>query len=178
MFIGQSVYVTLPAIAANMAPVIFKNVPVLNCPLDFGIKIGSMPLIGPRKTFRGLISGIVVSMIIVYIQYFIYKWSGLKNLSLLDYGHINIHLFGFFVGFGVMFGDIAESFIKRRLNILPSTPFVPWDQIDCVLGGLVFTRIVWAYSLKYAVTIIVLTFLIHVTIRHIAYYLRINESKW
>ena len=82
------------------------------------------------------------------------------------------------MGFGVMFGDVFESFIKRRLNMPVSKSLVPWDQLDCVLGGLIFVRIEWNYSLKYAITIIILTFFVHVIGRHIGYYIGLCESKW
>ncbi len=178
IFIGQSIYTTLPGIFANMAPIIFKNVPFLNYPIDFYIMINGKPMLGKNKTFRGLFFGIIIAMIVLYIQYFIYKFFGFKNLSLIDYDKINYHLFGFLAGFGVIFGDIFKSFIKRRLDIPPSKKFVPWDQIDCALGGLLFIRIVWAYSLRYAITIILLTFIIHISIRHLAFYLKITDSKW
>ncbi len=178
LYILKCIYTSIPAIFANTAPILSKNIPFLNYPIDFGLKLNGKPVFGEKKTFRGLLAGIIFAMILFYVQYFLFKYTVLRNLSLIDFNVVNVHLIGFLTGFGVLFGDLTESFIKRRLNIPPSGSFIPWDQIDCALGGLLFVRIVWAYTLKYAATILILTFFIHIIIRHIAYYLGLCESKW
>ena len=99
-------------------------------------------------------------------------------MTLYNFDELNIYLFGFLFGFGGMVGDLVKSFFKRRLNIAPGKSFIPWDQIDCALGGLVFGRIVWAYTLNFAISIIIITFFIHITIRYMAYFLGINKTKW
>lgn len=178
IFSLQSIYSIFPGIMANMAPVIFKKINFLNYPLDFNKKLFNKPILGPNKTFRGFFAGILTSMIIISIQYLIFKFTIFKNLNIIDFDSVNFLLLGFLMGSGVMAGDTVKSFIKRRLGILSSKPFVPWDQIDGVIGGLLFSRIIWNYSLKYAVFIIILTFFIHIIIRHISYYLRFTENKW
>lgn len=178
IFIGKCVYTTLPGIVANMAPLFVKDINLLNYPIDFGITIKGEIILGPRKTFRGLISGIIFAIIAINIQYCIYKFTPFKNLTLYNFKEINFQLLGFLFGFGVLFGDMIESFIKRRLNMSPGKSLIPFDQIDCVLGGLIFGRIVWDYSYKYALTIILLTFFLHIIGRHIGYYLGFCETKW
>lgn len=178
IYIAKSIYTTLPGMIANMAPIFVKDLNILNYPIDFGITIKGKIILGPRKTYRGLISGIIAAMIIINIQYLIDKYTLLKNLTLYDFDDINFQLLGFLFGFGVLFGDIFESFIKRRLDMPPGASLIPWDQIDCVLGGLIFGRIAWAYSYKYAIAIILVTFILHITIRHIGYYLGFCSTKW
>ncbi len=178
IFIGKSIYTTLPGMMANMAPIFVKDLNILNYPIDFGITVKGKIILGPRKTYRGLISGIIAAMIIINIQYLIDKYTIFKNLTLYDFEEINFHLLGFLFGFGVLFGDIFESFIKRRLDMAPGKSLIPWDQIDCVLGGLIFGRIAWAYSYKYAITIILITFVLHITLRHVGYYLGLCSTKW
>ena len=177
-FIGKCIYTTLPGILANMAPLFVKDLKIFNYPLDFGVKIKGKIILGPRKTFRGLIAGIIFAMIAMNFQFCIYKFTPLKNLTLYSFEEINFQLLGFLFGFGVLFGDLFESFIKRRLNMDPGQSLIPLDQIDCVLGGLVFGRIAWAYSCKYALTIIIITFFIHILGRHIGYYLGFCDTKW
>lgn len=167
----------LPAIAANTAPLFVKNINFLNYPIDFGKTIGGKPIFGKKKTFRGFFFGILFSMTMVYIQFLLYKTMQI-NLVLYNYENLNIHLFGFLIGFGVLFGDLVKSFIKRRLGYKESESFIPWDQLDCALGGLIFIRFVWSYPVTFAITVILLTFFLHITIRHIGYYLGICESKW
>lgn len=178
IYTGKCIYSTLPPIFANMAPIITQKIKILNYPLDFGLKIKGKPVLGPKKTFRGLISGILFSMVIMNIEFLIYKFTPFKTLTIFDFETINFQALAFLMGFGVIFGDSVESFIKRRLEIPPGKKFIPWDQLDCVLGGLSFGRIVWPFPIKYGIIIIIATFFIHITIRHIAYYLGINETKW
>jgi CDP-2,3-bis-(O-geranylgeranyl)-sn-glycerol synthase len=163
---------------ANMAPLFVKDINLLNYPIDFGLKIKDNIILGPSKTYRGLISGIIFAMVIINIQFCIYKFTPLKNLTLYSFEEINFQLLGFLFGFGVLFGDIFESFIKRRLNMAPGKSLIPLDQIDCVIGGLAFGRIAWAYSCKYALTIIILTFFFHILGRHAGYYLGFCKTKW
>jgi len=178
IFVGKCAYTTLPGVFANTGPVLTKKLPFLNYPLDFGLTINGKPLLGPKKTFRGLISGIIFSMAVMYIQYFIYKFTNLKHMHLVDFETVNFHLLAFLMGFGVITGDAFESFIKRRLNIPPSKSFIPFDQIDCAVGGLLFGRIAWAYPWQYAAVTLVITFFIHVSGRHLAYYMGLCETKW
>jgi len=170
------IYTTLPAIFANMAPIIMKNLPFLKYPLDFNLTLKGERVLGDNKTFRGLFFGIIFSTIVVYIQVIIYKNFPI-NLSIIEYDKINYHLLGPLIGFGVIFGDAVKSFIKRRLKIKPGQQFMPWDQIDCALGGLLFGRIVWKWPIEYAITIIFITFFLHIGIRHVASWFGICE-KW
>ena len=81
-------------------------------------------------------------------------------------------------GFGVLFGDLVESFLKRRAGKPSGAPWFPWDQLDAALGGIAFLSIIWLPSLDVLVTVILLALFLHVSIRHIAYYLGVNKSKW
>jgi CDP-2,3-bis-(O-geranylgeranyl)-sn-glycerol synthase len=45
------------------------------------------------------------------------------------------------MSFGAIFGDLIESFIKRRLKIPSGAPFTPRDQTDYIVGMIVFSYI-------------------------------------
>lgn len=177
IFIGKSLYTTLPGFIANWTPFLMRNVNFLNYPLDFGLTINGKPALGKNKTFRGLFFGVLNSMIAMYIIYLIEKHTKVKT-TLIDFSHVNVYAIGFFMGLGVIFGDMVKSFIKRRVGILPGNSFFPWDQLDAVLGGLSLGRIVWAYSWQYAICIILSSFILHILIRHSLYYLKVTNSKW
>jgi CDP-2,3-bis-(O-geranylgeranyl)-sn-glycerol synthase len=38
------------------------------------------------------------------------------------------------IGVGVVLGDLSKSWIKRKRQIQPGVPWLPWDYIDWVLG--------------------------------------------
>ncbi|HOV12924.1 MAG TPA: CDP-archaeol synthase [Spirochaetota bacterium] len=176
IFIGKSIYTTLPAVAANGAPILMKRVNFLNYPMDFNKTIGNDRILGDHKTFRGLFFGVLFSMIVINIQYLIFYFTKVE-LTIYNFNQLNFQILGFLMGFGVIMGDLVKSFIKRRLRIEPGKRFIPWDQIDCALGGLLFGRIVWDFPIEYGISIIFITFFMHIAIRYIASLFGVCE-KW
>ena len=169
-------YLMLPVYLANIAPVLSMKINFLNYPLDFNKKFKGKPILGSHKTWRGLFFGIVFGIAIAYLQFVLQKYPFFSNISLLDYS--NYLLIGFLFGFGALFGDAVKSFFKRRVNVKPGGKFIPWDQIDYTLGGLIFISIIYIPSLEFIITALILNFLIHVIANHLAYYFRITKVKW
>jgi len=169
-----------PGITANAAPLIVKNLKInfLNYPVDFGKKIDGEYILGPNKTFRGLLAGVVFSVLTITLQVVLNKYTFLKNFELIDFEKTNFMAAGLLIGSGVLIGDLAKSFIKRRLKIPPGKSFIPWDQIDCSIGGLLFLRIVWPFSWQFFIFTVIMTFILHISVRHISYYLKFTETKW
>lgn len=166
----------LPAYLANMAPIFFRKLDFLNYPLDFNIRLRGKPLLGKNKTFRGLLFGTLLAIITAYLQSVLVRLPAWARLSLLDYS--NWLWIGFLLGFGALFGDAAESFVKRRLGIKPGGRFLPWDQLDFVFGALLFVSIVFLPPFRVVLTLIVVTFFLHIATVRSAYYLRIRKEKW
>src|SRR3989338_5895460 len=132
----QCFYFILPAYFANMAPVIVKKIDFLKIPIDFNKTMNNKPIFGKKKTFRGLVFGVLFAIVIAYLQFLLYKKNIFVGISIVDYS--NWLLIGFLMGFGAIFGDLIESFVKRRLEYEPGKPFVPFDQTDFVIGALIF----------------------------------------
>ena len=173
----QCLYFMLPAVFANMAPVIVKNrFNNLAIPLDFNKKINNKPIFGKHKTFRGLVFGVIFAIIIIFIQYVLYSNDILVDLVIIDYS--NWLLLGVLAGLGTIFGDLMGSFVKRRLNYEPGKPFIPFDQIDAVVGTLIFIYPLVRLSLNRIIIIFVLSFVLHVTISRLAYILKVRKEKW
>lgn len=122
----------LPAAIANATPVVANKIPLLNkwrTPLDFGKSWRGQRLLGANKSWRGLVTGTV--------------FGGLTALlvgSLTSVGGPNLTTFllGAVIGFGALFGDAVESFFKRQRGIGSGRSWFPFDQIDYIVGGLVF----------------------------------------
>ncbi|MCG8571014.1 MAG: CDP-archaeol synthase [Spirochaetes bacterium] len=160
-----------------MAPVVMKNsFNKLKIPLDFNIKFGKDTIFGKNKTFRGLIFGIVFGVITAFIQSLLYNFEGIKIISFLDYS--NWLLLGFLMGLGAIIGDLIESFFKRRFNIKSGKPFIPFDQLDFMIGAMVFVYPVFQLNLNQVITLLVLSFFLHILVNHIAFYLKIRKEKW
>jgi len=160
-----------------MAPVIVKKVfNNLAFPIDFNRKINNNPILGKNKTFRGLIFGIVFAIIITFIQFILYSNNIFVDLSIVDYS--DWLLIGFLIGFGAIFGDLVESFVKRRLGFKSGMPFIPFDQLDFVVGALVFVYPVAGLSVEKMSIILFISFILHMVINHIAFYTGLRKERW
>ena len=175
-FILKCFYFMLPAYFANMAPVIVKRIKLFNFPVDFGKKIDGKPILGSHKTFRGFIFGIIFAVIIAYAQFLLHQIGFFRNLSFFDYdGWL---LLGLLMGFGALAGDSVKSFFKRRLDIKPGHKFIPFDQIDFIVGALVFAMLLADLTLKIFLTSLFLSVILLIIVNHIAFYMKIRSEKW
>ena len=167
----------LPAYFGNMAPVIFKNLNFIKTPVDFGANfLDGKPIFGKNKTIQGIIFATVFGIIVAYVQYTLYQNNLFKGLSLIDYS--NWMQIGFLFGFGAIFGDLVKSFFKRRVNIKPGQPFIPFDQIDFVIGALFFVYFTGILTWQIVITLLIVSPILHITVNHIAYYTHIRGEKW
>ena len=177
LFVLKCFYFMLPAYFANMAPVIVKDIlKPMAVPIDFGMKIGGKEILGKNKTLRGLFFGIIFAIVIAYFQYLLYSFDYFRGLSFIDYS--NWFVVGFLFGFGALLGDMVKSFFKRRANIKPGERLVPWDQLDFVIGSLVFVNMVVSLTWDKVFYIAIISFMGHILVNHAAYYLKIRNEKW
>jgi CDP-2,3-bis-(O-geranylgeranyl)-sn-glycerol synthase len=172
----QTFWFLLPAGIANMSPVIFKWVPLLNYPVDSNKKFRGKPMLGKNKTYRGLLVGTVMAILTVYIQGKLYPQ--MIDFSIIDYSQINIILLGFLLGFGALAGDMVESFFKRQVNIKPGKSWVPFDQIDWIVGSIIFASMYINVPLKFIITSIILFGVLHPLVNLTGYFLRIKKNKF
>lgn len=170
-------YLLLPAAFANMAPLFFKNLNFLNYPIDFKQKILNKRMLGDNKTWRGLFFGIIFSIIITFFQQIIYL-KGVTSIYFFDYTEISFILLGFLFGLGALFGDLVESFFKRRINFKPGKPLLFLDQTDWVIGSLIFIMPIYVVSLKVFLISLVLFFLLHIITKYFGYHLNIDKTKY
>lgn len=134
----QALWLFLPAYCANMAPVFAAKIfPGWKRPMDGGrVWRDGRRVFGPHKTWRGLWSGALVGAGVAWAQ------SGIRFTSwdLSDFGAQDAAwvptILGFALGLGAGVGDAAKSFAKRRAGREGGTSWVPFDQLDFVLGGL------------------------------------------
>lgn len=176
IFLLKCFYLMLPAYFANMAPVMVKKVNFFVLPIDFNKTINGKPIFGRNKTFRGVVFGIIFAIIVAYSQFLLYEIEFFKNISFLDYQ--NWLLLGFLMGLGALTGDLAKSFFKRRLGINPGEKFVPFDQTDFVVGASVFIIPFFDLTWGIFITSLLLSFVLHIIVNHLAFCLKIRNEKW
>ena len=99
-------------------------------------------------------------------------------------GLVESFLFGFPLLFclltplGALLGDLFGAFLKRRLGIAPGGLLPVVDQIDFVIGAIVFSLPLALIGWELAVTIMVLTPPIHLFTNFLAYKLKLKNNPW
>lgn len=176
ILILQSFYLLLPAGFANMAPVFFAKINFLNIPVDFNKTINGKRVLGDHKTLRGLFFGTIIAIIIVFIQKSLMSIDFFKTISLIDYDNTNFVLLGFILGFGALLGDMLKSFFKRRIDIAPGKDWFIFDQLDWVLVSLLLLHIIYVPPFAIIAICIVLFLIIHILIKQIGYFLRLDKK--
>jgi len=180
-FILSCLYFFLPAYFTNMTPPLAKRFNLFNFlakEVDFKKKFLGKPIFGSHKTWRGVILGILVGEIVVLIQFFLYQFSFFKKISILNYQEINLFFFGFLISGGAIFGDLLSAFIKRRLNLKPGAKFLPFDQINYVIGAFIFLEPWLKLEVKIWFFILVSTFFLHIIVNRLGYWLKIHNARW
>ena len=172
MTILEAVWLFLPAGIANMAPVLINKVPIINrwnTPMDFGLSWRGIRIFGPHKSWRGLASGVVFASAFAGLQYAITD-SLISSLP-------EALLLGALLGFGALIGDAVASFFKRQRRIPSGTAWIPFDQTDYVVGGLVFGYPLLANVLSPTFIIVVLIVYagLHFIVSYIGYRLGLKE---
>jgi CDP-2,3-bis-(O-geranylgeranyl)-sn-glycerol synthase len=177
-FVTLTIYAILPGAFANMMPVFARRINFLNTPIDFNKMFNGKSIFGSHKTYRGFFFGILGAILIAYIQKLLYQYPTFQQISFFNFNETSFLLIGFLMGFGVLFGDLVESFFKRRVGIKPGAVWFPWDQTDAVIGGLLFVSIIKVPTWQMVVFLLIAGPIIHVSTNHLGYWLKIKETKW
>lgn len=171
----------LPAGLANGAPVIANKVPFLNkftAPMDFKKNYRGKRIFGDNKTWRGFLAGIFTAIVTVWLQQIAYQnfgwaasWSGPIN-----YSSTSVFALGFLLGAGALLGDALESFIKRQLEIPSGESWFPFDQLDYVIGGIVFASFLVQLAILYYLLILIVWFALHIINAYLFYLLGFKDK--
>jgi len=140
IIVAQSFWLILPAYIANASAVLVGS----GTPIDFGKnwKDGKR-ILGNGKTWRGLIIGTLIGMISGFGLSIVAKYIAMTDFSFVGisdfYGFPLMIPIVFSICFGALIGDIIESFFKRRIGRERGENWIPFDQIDFILGVLFFS---------------------------------------
>ena len=135
----QAFWIVIPIYVANASAVIVGG----GTPIDFGKtwKDGRR-LLGDGKTWRGLFAGTFLGMTAGF------GFGGRASYTLRQ---VTMHFLAvtnfegfpmmipilFSLCFGALVGDIVESFFKRRIGKDRGQDWIPFDQLDFLVGALV-----------------------------------------
>lgn len=177
LLILQTLWLLLPAGLANMAPVFAATMlPFWNTPVDFGRSWKGHEIFGSHKTYRGLISGLFTGLLIFMLQQSLYRSVPFfKELSLFNYDEVN-PFFGAWMGISALLGDLIKSFFKRRYEIAPGKPWIPFDQIDWIVGALLAVCVVFIPSLAVVTTSFIMGLGLHFFIKYVGFLWKLSPT--
>jgi CDP-2,3-bis-(O-geranylgeranyl)-sn-glycerol synthase len=172
-----ALWAMLPAYVPNNAAVLAGG----GRPIDGGRTLGGRRLLGDGKTWRGTAAGVLAGVVLAV---------GLDAVATAPEAALGVSLPRFSVvaavalPAGAMLGDIAASFLKRRVGRERGAAFPLLDQLDFVVGALVLTALVapaWfvaTFSPARVVVVLVVTPLLHVLTNVGAYLLGLKAEPW
>jgi len=144
----QALWLVLPAYIANASALLVGG----GTPIDFGKNWrDGKRILGDGKTWRGFVTGAFVGMTCGFGLSVVAKYaniSGFDFLGLSDFTGFPLMIpIIFSICFGALLGDIIKSFLKRRVGKARGENWIPFDQLDFIVGAL-FLSFVMAWFLQ------------------------------
>lgn len=169
-----SFWFILPAYVANAMACVFGG----GKPVDLNKNFSDgRRLIGNGVTYRGTFFGIFFGIITSVLQYVISKLQ-VEWLSLFNHGIIEYVILGFLLSFGALFGDMAGSFLKRRLGFKQGQSAPLLDQTTFIVFALLFAYVYQKIPTEILITLLILSPIVHFSSNIIAYKLKLKKVWW
>jgi CDP-2,3-bis-(O-geranylgeranyl)-sn-glycerol synthase len=156
----ESLKLIFPAYCANAAPVLAGG----GLPMDFGKNfVDGRRVFGKNKTFRGFFFGLAIGILVGLVEVFLFGYPA---------------LFVVLSPLGALLGDLTGAFLKRRLNIPPGGLLPLVDQVDFVVGAILFSLPLGIVTWELAVAMLLITPPIHLLTNYAAYKLKLKSNPW
>lgn len=175
------IYFMLPAYLANVSALVFGG----GKPLDLGQNFSDgRRIIGNGVTWRGTIIGTLIGTFIGIIQGSVAAYYGnifnlIPGVTIIP-GPIPTSILqgaiiGLFLGGGALIGDAAGSFVKRRIGIERGKPAPLLDQLDFVVGALIFASLIVSIPINMIILILIISIVLHLLTNMIAYLIGMKD---
>lgn len=170
--IAYALFFIFPAYVANAVPVIFGG----GRAIDAGKTLSDgRPIFGSHKTVRGFAAGILAGTLVGAAQAVLLQFGVLSDFT--PPFQFSVWL-GFLVSLGALMGDLSHSFVKRRLGIAEGSPLPIADQLDFVLGAVLFSFLISPPPLQTIFIIFVITLPAHLLTNFFAYVVGVKKTPW
>lgn len=170
-----AIWAMLPAYVPNNVAVLAGG----GSPIDGGRRWRGKRILGDGKTWRGTAAGIAAGALLALALNRIAPTAilGVTTPHFPAAAMLSLPA-------GAMAGDIAGSFVKRRLGTERGAPAPGIDQLDFVVGALLLSALVvpgWfgrTFTLPVIGVVFVITPLLHVSTNVIGYVLGQKQEPW
>ncbi|MFH0970498.1 MAG: CDP-2,3-bis-(O-geranylgeranyl)-sn-glycerol synthase [Candidatus Diapherotrites archaeon] len=158
----------IPLYVANASAMVFGG----KTPLDMEKKwMDGRRLLGKGKTWKGTGMGILIGTFTGFSLAFFFP-TYTESVS------SHFVAFAFLLSVGALTGDMIGSFIKRRMGMESGKPAHVLDQLDFVLGGILFSLGINPPNWTVFLLLIMITPFMHLTFNRIAYITGIKGVPW
>jgi CDP-2,3-bis-(O-geranylgeranyl)-sn-glycerol synthase len=175
--VATAFWAMVPAYVPNNAAVLAGG----GRPIDGGREWRGARVLGDGKTWRGTAVGTLVGVVLALAL------NAANDPASAALG-VDLPTFSlpaaFALAFGAMCGDIGASFLKRRSGRERGAAFPGLDQLDFVIGALLFALVVdtgWTldtFTLPVLAAVLVMTPVLHVVTNVGAYALGLKNEPW
>lgn len=171
--VALSILIFAPVGISNVTPILANKVPRLNMwntPMDFGKSWRGVRIFGDHKTWRGFITGTVIGTVAGTVLFSAISFSLGGEAS-----YMNNVLLALALSAGSLLGDAVKSFFKRRSGVPSGKSWFPFDQLDYIVGGLVFS-LPFGVPLIFALSVVPFYFGLHPASTYIGYLLKLKQD--
>jgi len=162
------IFTAAPLYVANSSAMLFGG----KTPID-GNKNwrDGRPIFGKGKTWKGTGMGILIGTFTgLILNYFFPVFTSVVSSEYVAYA--------FLLSTGGLVGDIAGSFLKRRMNMARGESAQILDQLDFVVGGVVFSIAISKPDWTGLILLVMITPFMHLAFNRLAYMLGIKNVPW
>jgi len=171
----------------------------LKTPMDFGKSLSDeQRILGDGKTWGGFLGGILLGSIggfVMWLIVFIIPiFTIVVSFGMIDYMITPIFygmnpLRGFLMSLGALVGDAVGSFVKRRFKKERGAKFPLIDQLDFIIGAILFSGLDFWTILFYPTYnllaiwpliafAIIITWILHRIANILAFRMKLKKEPW
>jgi CDP-2,3-bis-(O-geranylgeranyl)-sn-glycerol synthase len=171
----KSLIIIFPAYAANGFPPLSRGIR----PIDFGKNwLDRRRIFGDGKTYEGFALGVFAGTLIGVLEAYLYPDL---NAYAMQFGFslptISLTI-GFLIALGAMCGDLAGSFIKRRMGLGRGADVPLLDQWNFIIGSVVFVYFFTQITIWMFLIMLLITPVVHRLANIIAHKIKIKREPW
>lgn len=168
-----------------------KAMKCLQIPMDGGKNFAdSRRIFGDNKTWKGFLGYIVLNMICMVLWGTVCRGTGIEAYNLFYQGAENTFgnnlVIGLLLGLAYGLFELPNSFVKRRLGIVPGKSingclkafFVFFDQADSVFGCVLVVCLYAPMSVGFYFLYVVVGAVTHIVINMLLYVMRLRKNMF